>query len=525
MRSVRRHDGTMPPPLVKRSFTHVRPNGTRCTTRSCSGWSPRSRERRIEMQNLLMKMESLEAKVDFNDRRVRGFEQVLHTAKPASRPPDQPVSDAPAVATPDGVAAGSEGTSESSRRRRRRRRGRRGTVSGGEGGVAGSDAGRATADVETDADADSDTDAGDLESSESEETAAATTEGGRSTSLEPAHAFSLLQPVERHPPIDSPAAETREPEGGSAPSPAPVTTHASPRRAGSAGAGRSCRPRASRSVTATTTAVVASPDVPENHTRWQDRRSWQSSCSDTAPTSTAARNCTRVTSPSTLRRTRTSGSSRPVPATTSRGATSFHPASSRCNGIPVERFPVARERTAHSSSSAGVRRTSSRKSIPSMTSSAGLIAKGRSARGYWPVSNAMLTSSTSCCVFSLRYHSGFHGARAVAERAILVPTMEREASLGLAVFPPVLRGVRAIMYNSFEERALIHALAGNQHVPGVVVGVGSEIPTAPRRRARATQVRPAQQVHRVRGTNRCEQRVRRALSALSRRIYGWVISR
>jgi glycosyltransferase involved in cell wall biosynthesis len=32
------------------------------------------------------------------------------------------------------------------------------------------------------------------------------------------------------------------------------------------------------------------------------------------------------------------------------------------------------------------------------------------------------------------------------------------------------------MYNSFEERAQLQALAANEHVPGVVVGVGSEIP-------------------------------------------------
>jgi glycosyltransferase involved in cell wall biosynthesis len=54
--------------------------------------------------------------------------------------------------------------------------------------------------------------------------------------------------------------------------------------------------------------------------------------------------------------------------------------------------------------------------------------------------------------------------------------VERESSLGLAIFPPVLRGVRAIMYNSFEEQTMIQALAGNAHVPGVVVGIGSEIP-------------------------------------------------
>jgi hypothetical protein len=47
----------------------------------------------------------------------------------------------------------------------------------------------------------------------------------------------------------------------------------------------------------------------------------------------------------------------------------------------------------------------------------------------------------------------------------------------------MFRGVRAIMYNSFEERALIHGAARNADVPGVVVGVGSEIPeqTSPAR--------------------------------------------
>jgi glycosyl transferase family 1 len=47
----------------------------------------------------------------------------------------------------------------------------------------------------------------------------------------------------------------------------------------------------------------------------------------------------------------------------------------------------------------------------------------------------------------------------------------------------VFRGVRAVMYNSYEERALIHGVSGNQLVPGVVVGVGSEIPdqTSPAR--------------------------------------------
>src|SRR5205085_9548095 len=72
-----------------------------------------------------------------------------------------------------------------------------------------------------------------------------------------------------------------------------------------------------------------------------------------------------------------------------------------------------------------------------------------------------------------------HGARAAAKRAILVPTAERDAAIGLTLFQPLFRGVRAVMYNSPEERAMIEAVSGNQHVPGVVVGVGSEVPRNP----------------------------------------------
>ncbi len=78
--------------------------------------------------------------------------------------------------------------------------------------------------------------------------------------------------------------------------------------------------------------------------------------------------------------------------------------------------------------------------------------------------------------FSARYYHAFHGARTVPERAILVPTAERDPALGVTAFQVVFRGVRALMYNSFEERALITAIADNDDVPGVVVGVGSEIP-------------------------------------------------
>jgi glycosyltransferase involved in cell wall biosynthesis len=78
--------------------------------------------------------------------------------------------------------------------------------------------------------------------------------------------------------------------------------------------------------------------------------------------------------------------------------------------------------------------------------------------------------------FSARYYHAWHGARAVPGKAILVPTAERDGALGLLIFRPLFRGVRALMYNSFEERALIQAVSQNHHVPNVVVGIGSEIP-------------------------------------------------
>jgi glycosyltransferase involved in cell wall biosynthesis len=93
--------------------------------------------------------------------------------------------------------------------------------------------------------------------------------------------------------------------------------------------------------------------------------------------------------------------------------------------------------------------------------------------------------------FSFRYHHAWHGARAVPGRAVLVPTAERDGALGLAIFGPVFRGVRALMYNSFEEQALINSVSANQEVPGVVVGVGSEIPerTSPGRFRQAFGIR------------------------------------
>jgi glycosyltransferase involved in cell wall biosynthesis len=146
------------------------------------------------------------------------------------------------------------------------------------------------------------------------------------------------------------------------------------------------------------------------------------------------------------------------------------------HGISVERFPVVRERD----------------TIDFRDRSAHVFKHAHSVQDelrwlesqgpYSPSLIARVASAADECdfliLFSIRYYHAYHGARLAAHKAVLVPTAEREAALGLAIFPPVFRGVRAIMYNSLEEQALVNAVSSNTHVPGVVVGIGSRIPDA-----------------------------------------------
>jgi len=105
----------------------------------------------IDTQNLLLRVESLAAKVDFNERRVRSMEGAQVRGRPQETvQPAQAVS-VPAsesVATPP--QAGSAPPTEPSRRRRRRRRGRRGPGANvpGETGATASHPGSVAAEPE-----------------------------------------------------------------------------------------------------------------------------------------------------------------------------------------------------------------------------------------------------------------------------------------------------------------------------------------------------------------------------------------
>jgi glycosyltransferase involved in cell wall biosynthesis len=144
------------------------------------------------------------------------------------------------------------------------------------------------------------------------------------------------------------------------------------------------------------------------------------------------------------------------------------------NGVNVRRFPVTRERDPEDFGRHSARVFEREHSLADEL--AWLDSEG-------PTSPALIDHIRTheaefdfFIFFSFRYYHSYHGIRAVPHKAILVPTAERDGALGLAMFGPLFRAVRAVMYNSFEERALIHGVAETKDIPGVVVGIGSDIP-------------------------------------------------
>jgi glycosyltransferase involved in cell wall biosynthesis len=152
----------------------------------------------------------------------------------------------------------------------------------------------------------------------------------------------------------------------------------------------------------------------------------------------------------------------------------LNPGLDSVNGIPVRRFPVRHEREPLDFG----RR--SRRVFDEPHSLADELAWLESEGPASPALVDYLARSAAAfdyiLLFSYRYYHAWHAARRLAGKAVLVPTAERDPAIGLTMFGPVFRGVRGIMYNSYEERAMIQGATHNEHVPGVVVGVGSEVP-------------------------------------------------
>jgi glycosyltransferase involved in cell wall biosynthesis len=164
------------------------------------------------------------------------------------------------------------------------------------------------------------------------------------------------------------------------------------------------------------------------------------------------------------------------------------PGEDEVNGIRVRRFPVAHERNP---------REFGRRSAGVFDRQHSLADELAWLESEGPASPALVRHVEQAAVdldfvviFSYRYYHAWHLARRLPSKAILVPTAERDPAVGLSIFIPVFRHVRAIMYNSPEERAMIHGISGAAQA-GAVVGVGSNVPdrTEPDRFRRTFNVR------------------------------------
>jgi glycosyltransferase involved in cell wall biosynthesis len=148
------------------------------------------------------------------------------------------------------------------------------------------------------------------------------------------------------------------------------------------------------------------------------------------------------------------------------------PGLEQVNGVPVRRFPVRHERAPREFGRLSERVFRHAHSLADEL--AWLESEG-------PASPAMIEHLARgafdyALLFSYRYYHAWHAARRLPHKALLVPTAERDPAIALSIFGPVFRGVRAVMYNSPEERAMIQGATGNHGLPGVVVGVGSDVP-------------------------------------------------
>jgi glycosyltransferase involved in cell wall biosynthesis len=144
------------------------------------------------------------------------------------------------------------------------------------------------------------------------------------------------------------------------------------------------------------------------------------------------------------------------------------------NGLPVRRFPVRQERQPLDFGRRSQQVFGEPHSIADELS--WLDSEGPTSPSMIDYLARSADQFDRVLVFSYRYYHSWHVVRRLGAKAVLVPTAERDPAIGLSIFGPMFRNVGAIMYNSHEERAMIQAATRNDDVPGVVVGVGSEVP-------------------------------------------------
>jgi glycosyltransferase involved in cell wall biosynthesis len=75
------------------------------------------------------------------------------------------------------------------------------------------------------------------------------------------------------------------------------------------------------------------------------------------------------------------------------------------------------------------------------------------------------------------YYITVRAIEEVKEKAILIPTAHHEAQLYFRLYEDVFSAPRAFVFNTEDERKLVHRTFNNQDISSDIVGVGVDIPT------------------------------------------------
>jgi glycosyltransferase involved in cell wall biosynthesis len=151
----------------------------------------------------------------------------------------------------------------------------------------------------------------------------------------------------------------------------------------------------------------------------------------------------------------------------------YPPGLQEVNGIPVYRFPVDRERD-----------------IQEFNRFTEQVMRGPHTyfdEMHWmelqgPISSGLLQFLDLCqsrydlfFFFTYLYATTFLGLQVVPHKSVLLATAHDDPWIRLKIFRPLFHLPRAFVYNSPEERSLIHRLFGNQYIPGQVLGHGIDV--------------------------------------------------
>jgi glycosyltransferase involved in cell wall biosynthesis len=152
----------------------------------------------------------------------------------------------------------------------------------------------------------------------------------------------------------------------------------------------------------------------------------------------------------------------------------YPPGTTTVNGVPVHRFGVRRRRNMREFAS-----------LSNLVFADGhtLEEEERWVRANGPYSPALVEAVASArerfdliVFYCYRYFHSHHGVPRVRERAVLVPTAEKDPAIRMSVSASLLRMPRGIVYLTPEEQRLVEGASGNQDVPSVVIGSGLDLP-------------------------------------------------